>query len=102
MRKMIVAIAVAGLALAGCSSGETAAETPTDREEACEVIQQLTPGSLELSWNAGVMADEGATSEERQEALHSQLFGDAKDAEDEPYACEGPVFERFLADHYSD
>lgn len=102
MRIKIAALsAFAALALMSCSQDPGDAE-PSIRDQACESIKRLTPGSVELSWATEVLSDANSSSAEKSEALKvtlDQASNSAPGKRTEPYTCEGPVFERFAAEY---
>lgn len=99
--KIATLSAFAALALMSCSQAPGDAE-PSTRDQACESIKRLTPGSVELSWATEVLSDTNSSSAEKSEALKvtlDQASTAAPGKRTEPYTCEGPVFERFAAEY---
>ncbi|MCD2153476.1 hypothetical protein LQL77_07100 [Rhodococcus cerastii] len=96
MRMMIIGmIAFTALGLMSCGQEPEAAD-PSVRDQACETIKVLSPGTVELGWAINTLADENSTAAEKEEAL---LETSAPGKRTEPYTCEGPVFERFAAEY---
>lgn len=94
MRSVIVPLAVL-LVIAGCSSEpaqsldqQQQAWEQTMRDDACETIQMMTPGVLELEWAVDAMAEGRGTAEDIRVGTRG---GDRS----KPYNCRDATFERF-------
>lgn len=93
--KTVALFTLASLALVSCGQNSEHAE-PSVRDQACESIKILSPGTLELGWAIDTLADRNSTAAQKEEAL---LETSAPGKRTEPYTCEGPVFERFAAEY---
>lgn len=97
MRRFVYAAALASIALLSACSSEP--QAPTPRELACETFKQVSPGFFEMSWSTKVLGDPNATSADRREAMSISLDQmSTANRRTEPYTCEEPAFDRYLAE----
>lgn len=92
---MFAAVLAAIALLSACSTEPPA---PTAQEQACETFKAVTPGFFETSWAMETLSDPTATSAERSEAMGTALDQDTSRARTQPYTCDEPAFDRYLAE----
>lgn len=91
---MFAAVLAAIALLSACSTEPPA---PTAQEQACETFKAVTPGFFESDWAVETLRDSAATSGDRVEAMKTMLDIRAGKGRTEPYTCNEPAFQRYLA-----
>lgn len=92
---MFAAVLAAIALLSACSTEPPA---PSAQEQACETFKAVTPGFFESDWAADTMQDSAATNTDRVEAMKTMLDIRAGKGRTEPYTCNEPAFDRYLAE----
>lgn len=95
--KRIAAAALIAIAITGCSTQNE--EQPSKETQACESIKSVSPGFLELTWANETLRDPQAPQADKVEAMKTSLDIQAGNAATQPYTCDGPTFDRYLAEY---
>lgn len=96
MRRFISAAALAAIALLSACSTEPA--EPSPREKACETFKNVSPGFYELSWAMKTLTATDSPDDDRIEAIRTSLDYELGRGRTEPYTCDEPAFDRYLAE----
>lgn len=90
------AAALAVIALLSACSTEPPASSA--QEQACETFKAVTPGFFESDWAVETLQDSASTTTDRVEASKVMLDIRAGKGRTEPYTCDEPAFDRYLAE----